>query len=158
MKADSVGPVLFCCILEYGKGSKMLKLSKQIGAQCETVLLGKGTIKSEWLNILGITETRKEIFLAIIDKEAEDTFYERASSSNLPSSSMIMRLAPEIPRLIESAPTVSNDSRWTSQPPLRAVDMTADADVSKSIMRKARKRLPSNTLSTRNPPRVRGCP
>jgi nitrogen regulatory protein PII len=80
MKADSVGPVLFCCILEYGKGSKMLKLSKQIGAQCETVLLGKGTIKSEWLNILGITETRKEIFLAIIDKEAEDTFYERASS------------------------------------------------------------------------------
>ena len=75
METSSLDPILFCCILDYGNGSKMFRLSKEIGSKGETVLLGKGTVKNEWLKILGITETRKEIFFAVIDKQLEDLFY-----------------------------------------------------------------------------------
>lgn len=72
--------ILFCCILEYGKGSKMLKLSKELGLVGGTIFLGKGTVRSEWLNKLGILETRKEIVFTIIDEESEDELYERVSN------------------------------------------------------------------------------
>lgn len=76
-ESDSNRFTLFCCILEYGKGSELLKLSKKLGAPEGTVLLGKGTIKSGWLNALGLFESKKEIFITIIDHKLEDLFYQR---------------------------------------------------------------------------------
>lgn len=67
---------LFCCILEFGKGSKILKISKELGAVSGTIFLGKGTIRNEWLNAFGVLESRKEIFCGIIDDELEDVFYD----------------------------------------------------------------------------------
>lgn len=66
---------LFCCIINYGKGSKALKLAKKTGAIGGTIFLGDGTVSNELLNILGLLEIRKEIFLAIIDPELEDIFF-----------------------------------------------------------------------------------
>lgn len=71
--------ILFCTILDFGKGSKALRLSKELGAIGGTIFLGKGTVRNEWLNILGIVETRKEIFLTIVDEKLEATFYDKMS-------------------------------------------------------------------------------
>lgn len=75
MKEIMTNPLLFCSILDYGKGSKMFKLAKDMGAVGSTIILGKGTVRNEWLNILGLVEIRKEIFIAIIDEQLEDTFF-----------------------------------------------------------------------------------
>lgn len=79
MKEIMTNPIVFCSILDYGKGSKMRKLTREINSVGETVLLGKGTVRNQWLNLLGVIEIRKEIFIAIIDKELEDTFYKTVS-------------------------------------------------------------------------------
>ena len=71
--------ILFSCILDFGKGSKALELSKKLGGVEETIFLGKGTIRANWLNILGALDIRKEIFVTIIDKGLEDTFYNAMS-------------------------------------------------------------------------------
>ena len=62
MESNSNEPILFCCILEIGKGTKMLKMSKELGLVGGTICLGRGAVRNEWLNKLGILETRKEIF------------------------------------------------------------------------------------------------
>lgn len=69
--------ILFSSILDFGKGSKALRLSQELGAIGGTIFLGRGTVRNEWLNILGIMETRKEIFITIIDEELEDKFYDK---------------------------------------------------------------------------------
>jgi nitrogen regulatory protein PII len=69
--------ILFWCILDFGKGSKLFKLSNEVGAVGSTIFLGRGTVKNELLNILGILDTRKEIFLTIIDEELEHIYYDR---------------------------------------------------------------------------------
>lgn len=71
---------LFCCILDFGKGSKALKLSKELGAMGGTIFLGKGTLKDEWLNLFGVLDIRKEIFITVIDEKLEDTFYDAMSN------------------------------------------------------------------------------
>ncbi|NLM04112.1 MAG: P-II family nitrogen regulator [Clostridiales bacterium] len=68
--------ILFCSILNFGKGSKALKLSKELGALGGTIFLGRGTVREAWLNFLGTTDLRKEIFITIINKSLEDKFYE----------------------------------------------------------------------------------
>lgn len=80
MNLDIDNLILFCCIMDYGKGSKALKLAKKTGAVGGTIFLGKGTIRNELLNILGLLEIRKEIFLAIVDKELEDIFYDEMNN------------------------------------------------------------------------------
>lgn len=75
MHLNSDNLKLFCSIMDFGKGSKALKLSKKVGAIGGTIFLGKGTINNEILNMLGMLEVRKEIFLAIIDESLEDLFY-----------------------------------------------------------------------------------
>ncbi|HZJ57932.1 MAG TPA: P-II family nitrogen regulator [Clostridia bacterium] len=73
------GLVLFWCILDFGKGSRLFRLSNEMGGIGATIFLGRGTIKNELLNILGIMDTRKEIFFTVIDEELEQTFYERVT-------------------------------------------------------------------------------
>ena len=72
--------ILFCSILDFGKGSKALKLAKKLGALGGTIFLGNGTIGNYFLNMLGVLEIRKEIFITIIDRKIEDVFYEQMSS------------------------------------------------------------------------------
>lgn len=74
---ESIGGdfLVFTCILDFGKGSKALKLSNELGSVGGTIFLGKGTVKNELLNILGAMEIRKEIFVTIIPKSLEEQFY-----------------------------------------------------------------------------------
>ena len=67
--------VLFCCIVDCGKGSKVLKIAKKVGAVGGVVFLGKGTVRDELLKFLGILDVRREIFLSVIDEELEDALY-----------------------------------------------------------------------------------
>lgn len=69
--------VLFWCIMDFGKGTKLFRLYKEAGGKGGTIILGRGTVKSELLKMLGIMDTRKEIFFTVIDKEQEDDFYEK---------------------------------------------------------------------------------
>lgn len=77
MESLNKGLILFWCILEFGKGSKLFKLSNEIGGVGSTIFLGRGTVKDELLKALGILDTRKEIFVTIIDEEMEDIYYDR---------------------------------------------------------------------------------
>lgn len=72
-------PILFCAIMDFGKGSKALKLAKRLGAMGGTIFLGKGTVSNELLNVLGLLEIRKEIFITIIDEDLESNFYDEMS-------------------------------------------------------------------------------
>lgn len=60
---------LFCLIVNFGQGSKVLKIAKQNGILGGTILLGKGTIKNGFLEFLGLYEIRKEVVLMIGEQE-----------------------------------------------------------------------------------------
>ncbi|NLN41397.1 MAG: P-II family nitrogen regulator [Clostridiales bacterium] len=77
MDSLNKGLVLFWCIMDFGRGTKLFRLYKEAGGKGGTIILGRGTVKSELLKILGITDTRKEIFFTVIDQELEDAFYEK---------------------------------------------------------------------------------
>ncbi len=68
--------ILFCSILDFGKAFKAMKVTRDLGAMGGTIFLGRGTIRSGWLNLLGATDIRKEIFISIIDRSLEDTIYD----------------------------------------------------------------------------------
>jgi nitrogen regulatory protein PII len=63
---------LLFVILNYGLGSKVVKLAKQHGVTGGTIFLGRGTIKNRFLELLDLTEIRKEIVITVAVK---DTIY-----------------------------------------------------------------------------------
>lgn len=56
---------LLVCIVNFGIGSKVLKIAKQHGINGGTIVLGKGTYKRPILEFLELAETRKEIVMMI---------------------------------------------------------------------------------------------
>lgn len=60
---------LFCLVVNFGIGSKVVKIAKRHGISGATIFLGMGTIKNHLLEILGLYEQRKEIVLMVADKE-----------------------------------------------------------------------------------------
>ena len=60
---------LLCVIVNYGTGSKVLKIAKEEGIKGGTIILGKGTYKRPILEFLELTETRKEMVLMIADRK-----------------------------------------------------------------------------------------
>lgn len=60
---------LLCFVVNFGLGSKVVKLVKKHGISGGTILLGRGTIKNKVLEFLDINDTRKEIVLIISEKE-----------------------------------------------------------------------------------------
>ncbi|GAB1431550.1 P-II family nitrogen regulator [Spirochaetota bacterium] len=69
------GLVLFCSIHDFGQGSKILKLSANFPCIGETIIIGKGSVRKHWLNMFGIIEKRKEIFVSILDKGREEDVF-----------------------------------------------------------------------------------
>lgn len=59
---------LIYVIVNRGAGSKVIKVAKKNGVTGATVLFGNGTIQSRFLEILGLSETRKEIVLMLAEK------------------------------------------------------------------------------------------
>jgi nitrogen regulatory protein PII len=79
MSLPSKRYTLFWCIQDFGKGSRVLELFNELGGIGGTIFVGKGTVKSELLHLLGIMETRKEIVVTIINEDREDTFFDEVS-------------------------------------------------------------------------------
>ena len=55
--------LLFVIIVDFGKATKVIHLAKELGVTGGTILLGKGTVRSSILSLLGLNESRKEVVL-----------------------------------------------------------------------------------------------
>lgn len=56
-------------IVNFGLGSKVMKIAKQHGIPGGTIFLGKGTINNHLLEILDLADVRKEIVLIVAEKK-----------------------------------------------------------------------------------------
>lgn len=66
---------LLCVIVNYGVGSKVIKAAKENGIKGGTVFLGKGTIKNNLLELLGLNDIRKEIVFMITETNSTQTAF-----------------------------------------------------------------------------------
>lgn len=56
---------LLCLVVDFGLGSKVVSMAKKNGISGGTIALGRGTVSGRLAELLGLTDTRKEIvFLA----------------------------------------------------------------------------------------------
>lgn len=60
---------LICVIVNYGIGSKVIKIAKGHGVSGGTAFIGKGTIKNRLLELLDLTEISKEIIVMAAEKK-----------------------------------------------------------------------------------------
>ena len=60
---------LICCVVEIGNASKVIKCAKRYGVRGGTISIGRGTVHNRLLDILGITEVRKEVVTMIVEDE-----------------------------------------------------------------------------------------
>jgi len=67
---------LFSVIVDFGKGTKVLKESQKLGVNGGTFLLGRGTVRSNILRFLGLDEVRKEIVLMVVEESMENVLHE----------------------------------------------------------------------------------
>lgn len=64
---------LIYVVVNFGMGSKVLKIAKHNGISGGTIFLGMGTVKSRFLQFLELTDIRKEIVLMVSDKKYVET-------------------------------------------------------------------------------------
>jgi len=64
--------VLITVIVDFGKGSRVLRISRDNEISGGTVLVADGTIRHGLLNFLGITDSRKEIIMMAAQRETAD--------------------------------------------------------------------------------------
>ncbi len=60
--------MLVCVIVNFGSGSGVLKIAKQNGVPGGTIMLGRGTVNNRLLELLDLSDIRKEIVLMIADE------------------------------------------------------------------------------------------
>ncbi len=60
--------MLICVIVNFGLGTKVIRIGKQNGITGGTIFLGKGTVQSRLLEFLAINDIRKEVVLMICSK------------------------------------------------------------------------------------------
>lgn len=60
---------LFIVIIGYGQGDAVVKLFKELGSSIQFIQLGEGTANNQVLEILNISEIRKEIIYAFVKDE-----------------------------------------------------------------------------------------
>lgn len=134
--------VLFCSIMDFGKGSKALKLAKRLGAKGGTIFLGKGTVSNELLNMLGFLEIRKEIFITIIDKDQEDIFYDEMSkkfSLNKPNHGIAFSMALKNFLRIDGSKYLSNtEKKGVNNVDYEAIFVIVDKGLSDNVIDSAK--------------------
>ncbi|ENH96092.1 nitrogen regulatory protein P-II [Gracilibacillus halophilus YIM-C55.5] len=59
---------LVCVVVKFGLGSKVIKAAKKKGVSGGTIFIGRGTVSNRILNLLGVSDIRKEIVFMITDK------------------------------------------------------------------------------------------
>lgn len=75
-QSESKNFSLFWVIVDLGKGEKVFREAKKLGTTGGTFFLGKGTIRSHFLNLLGFERAKKEILIMAIDEKLEKVFHE----------------------------------------------------------------------------------
>ena len=60
---------MLCCIVNVGDGSKTLKFAQKYGVKGGTISVGRGTVNSGLLALLGLNDIRKEIVTMIVESE-----------------------------------------------------------------------------------------
>ncbi len=68
--------ILTFVVVNSGIGSKVLEEAKKIGLSGGTIFLGKGTVKNQVLELLGLDRVKKEIVLMVSEKELESQIHE----------------------------------------------------------------------------------
>lgn len=59
---------LICVIVNFGLGSKVLGIAKKNGLAGGTIMLGRGTVHNRLLELLELTDIRKEVVLMVAEK------------------------------------------------------------------------------------------
>ena len=67
---------LIYVIINYGKGSKVLKIAKEKGILGGTIIIGKGTVRNSLLKFLDLNEIRREIVLMLAEKDVANAALE----------------------------------------------------------------------------------
>ena len=60
---------LICFIVNFGVGSKVVKLARQCGVTGGTIFLGHGTVNNRILKLLDLTDIRKEVVYMLSERE-----------------------------------------------------------------------------------------
>ncbi len=68
-KEDVFDIDLICIIVNFGLGSKLVRLGKKHGIPAGTVTLGRGTINSSILDYMGLSDVRKEIVFMVSGRQ-----------------------------------------------------------------------------------------
>lgn len=68
LNMNGIEIVCLYVIVNFGLGSKVLKIAKQNGVRGGTICLGKGTVKNKILELLDLTDIRKEIVIMVAEK------------------------------------------------------------------------------------------
>lgn len=66
-------------IVNFGLGSSVLRYAKENGISGGTILLGKGTVKNSILELLELSEIRKEIVIMLAEHSTANEFLEKVS-------------------------------------------------------------------------------
>ena len=61
---------LLCCVVNDGDAAKTLHIARKYGVKRGTVNVGRGTVKSHLLEVLGISERKKEIVTLLVKRES----------------------------------------------------------------------------------------
>lgn len=59
---------LLCAIVDFGLGSRVVTMAKKNGISGGTIALGRGTVTGRLAELLGLTDTRKEIVFLVAEK------------------------------------------------------------------------------------------
>ncbi len=57
---------LLICIVPHDKGDMVSQVTRTAGAPGGTLILGRGTARNQWLDLLGLADTRKELLYTLV--------------------------------------------------------------------------------------------
>ena len=60
---------LISCVVKLGDASKVMRVAKEYGVKGGTISIGMGTVNSRLLDILGLSEVRKEIVYMVVEDD-----------------------------------------------------------------------------------------
>lgn len=65
---------LNCVVVDWGLGTRVVRISKEVGITGFTAFLGEGTIQNHFLCLLGLDDIKKEIIFLLSDETLSERF------------------------------------------------------------------------------------
>lgn len=132
---------LLSVIVNFGVGSKVLKIAKEHGVSGGTIFLGKGTIKNRILEILDLTDIRKEIVIMLVEKTATQNVI-KALDTELKLSKPNHGIAFSAPLVSFHGITschyqVAKESRGVEEPMYKAIYTVVDKGKAEEVIEAA---------------------